>query len=78
MALTVSESHDVNTLLDWLLGIRNPYTIGSDEELMSEAKASAMRLADKANKTLMAGLTGVRVEDAWQRVEACPWQDGNS
>jgi hypothetical protein len=77
MALTVGESHDVNTLLDWILGIRRPDTMMSDEQLADQAQAAAGRLADKANKTLMAGLDLSRVNEAWSRVEACPWQEAD-
>lgn len=77
MALTITEAHDVNTLLDWLLGIRNPYTTGTDEELATQALAAAERLADKANKALMAGLDGRRVREAWAQVQVGPWRDGD-
>lgn len=79
MALTVSEAHDVNTLLDWLLGIPRLYMDGpkTDEELAAEAQAAAGRLADKANKTLMAGLDMRRVNEAWDHVQVGPWRDGD-
>lgn len=75
MALTIGEAQDVNSLLEWVLGIRPQYTEMTDEELATEARASAERLADKANKTLSAGLNGKRVNDAWQHVEVGPWRD---
>ena len=76
MALTIGEAHDVNTLLDWMLGIRRPSNSDSDEELRHEAKEAAARLADKANKALMAGIRGADVLAAWGTVEVGPWQDG--
>ena len=76
MALTITEAHDVNTLLDWILGIRNQHSTGTDEERAAEAQAAAGRLADKANKTLMAGLDMRRVNEAWDHVQVGPWQDG--
>lgn len=77
MALTVGEAHDVNTLLDWILGIPRLYLEGpkTDEKAQADAQAAAARLADKANKTLMAGLDARRVNEGWSRVEACPWQE---
>lgn len=75
MALTVTEAHDVNTLLDWILGIRRPNSTMTDEELAAEAQAAAGRLADKANKTLMAGLDMRRVDEAWSHVEVGPWRE---
>lgn len=78
MALTIGEAHDVNTLLDWILGIRRPTSDKTDDELAADAQAAAGRLADKANKTLMAGLDLTRVNEAWDRVEACPWQEADN
>lgn len=78
MALTVSEAIDVNTLLDWILGIRRPGSIMTDDELAAEAQAAAGRLADKANKTLMAGLDMRRVNEAWQHVQVGPWIEGDN
>jgi len=75
MALTIGEAHDVNTLLDWMLGIRRPGSEMTDDELMAEAKQSAARLAGKANKALMAGLRTEDVLAAWDQVEACPWRE---
>lgn len=75
MALTISEAHDVNTLLDWMLGIRRASSAAdTDEHLAEEAKAAAARLADKANKSLMAGIRSEDVLKAWDQVEAGPWQ----
>lgn len=75
MAFTIGEAHDVNTLLDWMLGIRRPGSVDdTDEQLAEEAKASAARLADKANKALMAGIRSDDVLKAWDKVEAGPWQ----
>lgn len=74
MALTIGEAQDVNTILDWVLGIR-PDTNQTDEELQAAAKAAAEHLADKAFKALSAGLDARRVDAAWANVEACPWQE---
>lgn len=75
MALTIGEAQDVNSLLNWLLGIRPEYTEMTDEELATEARAAAERLADKANKALSAGLNGKSVNEAWRHVEVGPWQE---
>jgi hypothetical protein len=60
--MNVSESSDVNTLLRWLIGAKR-----FDDEEVSEAdaKAAAVRLADRAYKTLFAGLAGRDVAERW-------------
>lgn len=75
MAFTITEAHDYNTLLDWILGIRRPGSTMTDEELATEAQAAAERLADKAFKSLSAGLDGRRVKEAWSHVEVGPWRE---
>lgn len=62
MALTIGEAHDVNTLLEHVL---QHSRAGLGVPSLDEAREAAARLADKANKTLMAGLTGERVRAAW-------------
>lgn len=60
MALTVTEAMAVNTLLDYL--------IGTHKDGRTDARLAAELLADHANKTLSAGLTGAAVQQAWHRV----------
>ena len=76
MALTITEADDVNTLLRWLFGIRQPGTANiDDQDHADKAEDAAARLADAAAKKLMAGLRGNDVHGHWCRVEACPWHD---
>lgn len=63
MALSTSEAHDVNTLLDYLLR-RTPPGSGSPPDAET-AKAAAARLAGKAHHQLMAGVTANDVEQGW-------------
>jgi hypothetical protein len=60
--MNVKESCDVNYLLGYLLG-HNPN--GSMKRDRAGAIEAAAALADKANKTLSAGLTGDRVRALW-------------
>ncbi len=57
--MNVSESTDVNELLEWFLNL--------EESLQTEATAlfAAIRLADRAHDRLSAGLSGERVRRAW-------------
>jgi hypothetical protein len=64
MALTVTEASAVNTLIDYLLGNRN--ALGGPDRL--DARQAAELLADHANKTLSAGVTGSHVRQDWHRV----------
>jgi hypothetical protein len=62
VALTGTEAHAVNRLLDWVLGLPNALgePVASDQ-----AAAAAALLADHAYKTLSAGLTGDGVMSHW-------------
>lgn len=74
--MTVTEANDTNTLLQWILGIRQPGDVDvDDQELADEAEKAAARLADRARLQQPAGLTGDAVHDGWAAVEACPWRD---
>ena len=75
MALTIGEASDVNTLLCYVLGERDPYVRRTDAEWHEEAGAAAARLAGKAYKQLSAGLTDTAVRDQWTCVELGPWKD---
>jgi hypothetical protein len=69
MAMPVSDSNDVNTLVQWALGC-------PDKQLTDQAAtAAARRLLAKAYKSLYAGLLPDRVrlsaaDTAWQRLTA--------
>ncbi|HXS24460.1 MAG TPA: hypothetical protein VN719_09535 [Gemmatimonadales bacterium] len=65
MALSVTEAHAVNTLFQWLLDIEHQR--GISHPTKSQAMEAAGLLADHANKTLMAGVRGVQVREAWLR-----------
>lgn len=67
MALTIGESHDVLHLLEWLLHTNSPSGVQHDG---NHARECAVRLADKAHKALMAGMTGGDVRRLW--TEAAP------
>lgn len=56
--MNVGESNDVNLVLDYFLGRTDPRFRRVDHAL---AGAAGARLADRAHKTLMAGLTGDQV-----------------
>lgn len=76
MPLPIGDANDVNTVLHWILGIRDGHTEDVDDSVLFEsAREAAVRLADRANKTLSAGLNGTRVREAWDQVEAGPWHD---
>ena len=62
MALTIGEAGDVNTLLEYVLNLHGP---GQRVPTDDDARAAAGRLADKATKTLYAGLDSKRVDAAW-------------
>ena len=78
MALTITEAHDINSVLDWLLGLSRLHSTLTDEEYERAAQDAAARLADKAFQALSAGLNGDRVRVAWENVQVGPWQDGPS
>lgn len=74
--MTITEANDANTLLQWVLGIRQPSDVDvDDQELADAAEEAAARLADRAHRQLSAGLTGDAVHQGWAVVEACPWRD---
>lgn len=76
MPLTITSANDVNTLLRWFLGIRDEYDSTVDDNIHFEnAREAAVRLADQANKTLSAGVTGSQIRELWERAEAGPWYD---
>jgi hypothetical protein len=78
MALTISEARDVNTLLDWMLGLSRLHSTLTEEEYEQAAQDAAARLADEAYRALSAGLNGDRVRAAWSGVQVGPWQDGGA
>ena len=74
--MNISESNDINIMLGWVLGRREKFGNRTDEQASEMAQAAASRLADRATRRLMAGLSGEQVADLWKGVEACPWRDG--
>jgi hypothetical protein len=60
--MNIRESNDLNAVLHFLLGdtASNGSTITSER-----AREAAARLADRAAKTLLAGLTGDQVTERW-------------
>lgn len=62
MALTASQSNDVNTLLNWVMD--HPNHLGEHVNAQ-QAEAAAQRLADAAFRTLYAGLSGQDVRRLW-------------
>lgn len=73
--MNISEANDVNTLLRWLTGDLphvDESNLLDDADLVlqqdDDARKAAMRLADRAYKALHAGLTGDRVQEAWEKV----------
>lgn len=60
--MNVSESNDLNKLLEWLLSIETPYGSIVTEEY---ARGCAARLADKAYARLSAGVDADDVEKRW-------------
>jgi hypothetical protein len=70
MALTITEAHAVNRLIDSIIG-RTSSGVPNDVTV-TEARDHAAFLADHANKALMAGWNGVRVRAAWP-VESNTW-----
>ncbi len=67
--MSIGEANAVNVLLDYLLGCRRPNGCEVQEH---EARAAAMTLADKANRSLMAGLDGAAVNRMWPEVRPSP------
>ena len=65
MALTITEAHAVNQLLDYLLRQRGP---GGNFITRHDAQKAAELLAGHAHKTLMTGLRPADVAAAWSRI----------
>jgi hypothetical protein len=65
-AVNISESNDTNRLLRLLLRALAVDALVPDEL----DQAAAIRLADRASKTLHAGLTGTAVAAAWPTGDA--------
>lgn len=63
--MNVSEAHDVNTVLRFLLG--QPALGRRTKPNAVEALGAAKRLADRANRTLMCGIRGDDVERNFTR-----------
>lgn len=64
--MNITEANDLNTVLEYVLNL----TSGAGAVPSSErAREAAARLADKAHKPLMAGLTSERVNAAWPDLE---------
>jgi hypothetical protein len=74
--MNISESGDINTLLSYVLGVREAFGNRSDAQASEAAQKAASRLADRATRRRMRGLTGDQVAELWSGVEACPWRDG--
>lgn len=67
MSLTVTEASAVNHLLRYVLGLHRP---GFPAVSTEQARQAAILLADHADRTLSAGLTGRDVEAAaWHVIE---------
>jgi hypothetical protein len=66
--VNIGEASDVQRLLGWLL---DPHLTGPEDAEV--AKAAAERLADRAGKTLGAGIRGDGVASSWGNLlEGCP------
>lgn len=74
--MNISESNDLNIVLGWMLGRRELFGRRTDAAASAMAQQAASRLADRATRRLMSGLTGDQVAELWKGVEACPWRDG--
>lgn len=62
MSLNVGEALNVNTVITyWLRIARNGHSIPTDDQVID----AMAQLADKATKTLMAGVSGDDVRRAW-------------
>lgn len=59
--MNVSESGDVLTIIRWLTGMPRP-GIRNDRD---EAREAAVRLGERAYKTLMSGLTNDEIRQHW-------------
>jgi hypothetical protein len=60
--VTVGDANDINHALKYLLGISRVNFPATDSEF---ARLAACRLADRANKALMAGIGAADVNAAW-------------
>ncbi|MFL6141605.1 MAG: ParB/RepB/Spo0J family partition protein [Labedaea sp.] len=65
--MNITESNDVNTVLQHLLPDTPARSSGRPDS--EQAQAAAARLADKARKALAAGLSGADVEAAWSTTD---------
>jgi hypothetical protein len=65
--LNVSESGNVNKLLDWILGPESAL-YGRPRPTDDEARQAACELAEAANKRLSAGRNGSRTAADWDNV----------
>jgi hypothetical protein len=63
MAFTVTEANALNALLRYLL---NYHVHPATDMIDASAREVAVALADRAHKTLMAGLDGVDVRELWK------------
>lgn len=73
--MNISEANDVNTVLRWLTGDLphvDERNLLDEADLVlqqdDDARRAAQRLADRAHKTLHAGMTPADVEQAWEKV----------
>lgn len=64
--MNISEANDLNKVLRYVLGW------SEDPEV---ARDAAVRLTERANRTLGAGLRPQDVEDAWDHLELPGWLD---
>lgn len=76
--MNISESNDINIVLSYLLGRREKFGNRTDTEASEMAQQAASRLADRATRRTMAGLSGEQVAAAWPTVEVGPWRDGET
>lgn len=62
MSLTVGEAHHVNTIVTyWLRIARDGRSVPADDQVVD----AMAEMADRATKTLMAGVNGNDVRKAW-------------
>lgn len=66
--MNIGEANSLNALLRYLLNLEN----GSGGTTSHDAMLAAARLADKANKALMAGLGGDDVRRLWHASAPAP------
>jgi hypothetical protein len=61
--MNVQESIDINNVLGFFLEVEDPHKHYSE----ATARVAASRLAERANKTLSAGMSGATLAAAWNR-----------